>query len=316
MKRINFRATDKDVALIDALKNRLGLTLTAVIRQAVRLLHKKEIDQVKNVLLVVALSVLAASCGGQQRIPPDGGLPPRATPTPFATPTPAPTPVPAITSAQAFSNTNQMWTFVDGFNHHMFIAVSPIACAFGSCGDITVWHYTKDACAGYWNPHTIEQCAVATTLDELYFVLRHDPDGAWRCIGFTYVNHVGVKTKVQINTPPGKAPPYTIVPPSSNVGDPDTSYDAIVLPLASSADLKDFSAINSPPNFSTTWRTDSGAETLGGVVTLVSLQHEGCVTERWNFANGGLIRVVPIVNLGNNGVCLPLPSTFIMERIP
>lgn len=58
MKRINFRATDKDVALIEALKNRLGLTLTAVIRQAVRLLAKKQLT------LTLLLLVLLTGCGG------------------------------------------------------------------------------------------------------------------------------------------------------------------------------------------------------------------------------------------------------------
>lgn len=244
------------------------------------------------------------------KIPIDGG------PVPRPTPTPPPLPPTVITADQVFTNIAQIWNFMDGFGHRMTINVNPIVQAFGSSGDITVWHYTKDSCAGYWNPRTPEQCAVATNLDELYFVLRHDLDGAWRCIGFTYIDYLGRKWKVQILKQAGQAPPYTIIPASSIAGDPDTAYDAIVQQLAFSADLTDFSAINAPPNFSIPWRTDASLEMLNGVNTLVSLQHEGCVTERWNFAPGfGLVRVVPVVNIGNSGGCLTMDPQFTMVRI-
>jgi hypothetical protein len=213
-----------------------------------------------------------------------------------------------INSAEVFSNKPQTWNFADGFGHHMTIAPSPIACAFGSCGDISVWHYTKDSCLGYWANRTPEQCAVAVALDELYFVLRHDPDNAWRCIGFTYLDYLGVKRKVQINTPQGQAPPYTIIPVSSAVGDPNTSYNAIIQTLAFDADLTDFSpAIGT--NFSTTWRTDASADGSD----LISFQHEGCVTERWTFESG-LEQVIPMVGLGNSGACLAMDSRFTMIR--
>lgn len=223
-------------------------------------------------------------------------------------------PVPAtqqsvITSAEVFSNTPQIWNFSDGFGHHMTITPSPIACAFGSCGDISVWHYTKDSCLGYWANHTPEQCAVAVALDELYFVLRHDPDGAWRCIGFTYLDYLGIKRKVQIMQQPGKAAPYTIIPVSSSVSDPDTAYNAIIQTLAFDADLTDFSTPAGGVTFSTTWRTDASAESQ----SLISFQHEGCVTERWAFANG-LEKVLPIVGLGNNGACLTEDSRLTMVR--
>lgn len=267
----------------------------------------------KTILFFAVSLCLFFSCAiAQQHIPPDGGFPPHPTPTPRITPTP--TPAPTITAAQVFSNTAQTWNFVDGFGHHMTIAPSPIACAFGVCADITVWHYTKDSCAGYWNPRTPEQCSVAVNLDELYFVLRHDPDSAWRCIGFTYIDYTGQKWKVQILQQPGQAPPYTIIPVNSSVSDPDTSYGAIVQPLATTASLTDFAAINSGVNFTSPWRTDASAELLGSLTTLVSFQHEGCVTEKWNFGNG-LERAAPIVNLGNGGVCLPLDSRFTMVRI-
>lgn len=222
---------------------------------------------------------------------------------------PAPVAQSAITSAQVFSNTPQTWNFSDGLDHHMTIAVSPIACAFGSCGDISIWHYTKDSCAGYWNPHTPEQCAVAIAVDELYFVLRHDPDGAWRCIGFTYLDYLGIKRKVQISQQPGKAAPYTIIPVSSSVSDSDTAYNALIETLAFDADLTDFSIPVGGSTFSAAWRTDASAD----AGNLISLQHEGCVKERWTFGNG-LETVVPIVNLGNNGACLALDPRFTMVR--
>jgi hypothetical protein len=240
-------------------------------------------------LFFLSLTIFVAGCGGGSFTPPV-------------------TTQAAITSAHVFSNTPQTWNFSDGFGHHMTIAVSQIACAFGSCGDISVWHYTKDSCAGYWNPHTPEQCAVATSLDELYFVLRHDADSAWRCIGFTYLDYLGNKFKVQISQQPGKAAPYTIIPVSSSVSDPDTAYNAMVQSLAFDADLTDFSAPAGGTAFSTTWRTDASAEGS----SLISLQHEGCVTERWTFGNG-LDKVIPLVGIGNAG-CLTLDSKLTMIR--
>lgn len=249
-------------------------------------------------LFFLSLTIFISGCGGVVR--PVGDPVPRPTPV---------TPSSAITSAEVFSNTVQTWNFADGFGHHMTIAASPIACAFGFCGDITVWHYTKDSCAGYWNPRTPEQCAVATSLDELYFVLRHDSDGAWRCIGFTYIDYLSNKTKVQINKQAANAPPYTIIPVSSAVSDPNTAYDAIVQPLAFDADLTDFSAINAGVNFSAAWRTDASAEGT----SLISLQHENCVTEKWTFTNG-LEKVVPVVNIGNGGACVNMDTRFTMVR--
>lgn len=41
-KMINFRKTDADDKIIADLQQKLGLTVAAVIRQALRLLHKKE----------------------------------------------------------------------------------------------------------------------------------------------------------------------------------------------------------------------------------------------------------------------------------
>lgn len=246
----------------------------------------------KYLTLTVLLSLtIISGCGG-------GSM----TPAPVTTQA-------AITSAQVFSNTPQTWNFTDGFGHHMTIAISPVACAFGYCGDITVWHYTKDSCAGYWNTRTPEQCAVATTLDELYFVLRHDADGAWRCIGFTDVDYLGVKRKVQINTPQGQAPPYTIIPVSSAVSDPNTSYNAIIQTLAFDADLADFSPAVGM-NFSTTWRTDASAKNGD----LISDQNEGCVKEYWAYDAKGLRIVIPIVGLGNNGACVSMDPKFTMER--
>lgn len=242
--------------------------------------------------MIVMLFVLAlVGCGG-------GSM----SPAPVATQA-------AITSAQVFSNTAQTWNFADGFGHHMTIAPSPIACAFGSCGDISVWHYTKDSCAGYWNPHTPEQCAVATSLDELYFVLRHDADGAWRCIGFTYIDYLSRKWKVQILAQPGQAPPYTIIPAASNVSDPPTAYSAIVQQLAADADLNNFDAINTGVNLSVAWQTIASANGK----KLRSGQHEGCIIEYWELQDG-LEAVNPNVGLGNNGACVAMDARLTMVR--
>lgn len=258
----------------------------------------------RDFLSMLAMSI-AASGYGQIRLPIDGG------PGPRPTPTPRPSNLIAPLASDVFTNVAQTWNFVDGHGYHMTINVNPIAQAFGSSGDITVWHYTKDNCAGYWNPRTPEQCAVATNLDELYFVLRHDPDGAWRCIGFTYIDYLGQKWKVQILKQATKAPPYTIIPAASNVSDPDTNYDAIVQASSYSASLTDFSPINSPVNFTSPWRTDASSENG----KLISLQHEGCITEKWTFGSTGLERVVPVVNIGNGGSCLPMPPEYTMVRI-
>jgi hypothetical protein len=218
-----------------------------------------------------------------------------------------------------------LWYFQDGYGHTMTIAVSALPCAYGVCdANLVVWHYTKDSCAGYWNPRTPAQCASAKALDELWFVLHHDPDGAWRCIGFNYIDYLAVRWKVQILAPPGMAPPYTIIPVDSFTGDPETGYNAIVTTMASTWDpSSDFSAPTGPVNFSTTWRTDADSEVLAPpqgrswltipLDTLFSDQHEGCVHEHWNFAPGyGLFRVVPIIGLGDDGACLNMDPALTM----
>jgi hypothetical protein len=252
-----------------------------------------------NSAILALLLLVLAGCGGIT--PPVDG----STLQPHA----APTPTPVITASQVFTNTAQTWNFTDSFNHHMTIAPSPIACAFGSCGDITVWHYTKDSCLGYWNNHTPEQCAVATSLDELYFVLRHDPDGAWRCIGLTYLDYLSVKRKIKFSQQPGKALPYTVIPASSGTSDPNTAYDAQIQTLDFNADLTDFSDPVGGMAFSSSWRTDASLESGN----LISLQHEGCITEKWALLNG-LEKVIPVVGLGNNGVCLTMDSGLTMVR--
>lgn len=242
-------------------------------------------------LFFLSLTIFISGCGGGSFTPPV-------------------TTQSAITSAQVFSNIQQTWNFQDGFGHHMKIEVSPIPCAFGSCGDISVWHYTKDSCAGYWGVHTPEQCAASTTLDELYFVLRHDADGAWRSIGSTYIDQTGAKWKVQFFQHPGSAPPYTIIPADSDSGDVETitDYNFALLPFDS--DITDFSPMEGLPNYSTSWRTDTGIDNG----RLISHQHEGCVVEHWEFDTNGLQSVNPIVGQGNQG-CLTEDPKFKMIRV-
>jgi len=45
MKRVPFNANEKDEARLNDLAKKLGITMTAVIREAIRLLHKKEITK-------------------------------------------------------------------------------------------------------------------------------------------------------------------------------------------------------------------------------------------------------------------------------
>lgn len=45
MKRIPFNANEADESRLNDLAKKLGITITAVIREAIRLLHKKEINK-------------------------------------------------------------------------------------------------------------------------------------------------------------------------------------------------------------------------------------------------------------------------------
>lgn len=100
-KQIHFRATDVDVKRLAELMEKLGTTLTAVIREAIRLFHKKEIQNVNKVILVFALCIAASSCGGAQVVmPQDGGIDPNPTPTPTPVVIPTPTPPPTFPPAQ------------------------------------------------------------------------------------------------------------------------------------------------------------------------------------------------------------------------
>ena len=48
MALINFRPNEEDIRILNSLSKSMGLTVAAVIRQAIRLLYKKEIPKEKN----------------------------------------------------------------------------------------------------------------------------------------------------------------------------------------------------------------------------------------------------------------------------
>jgi lysophospholipase L1-like esterase len=84
MKRHSFDANEVDESRLSELKDKLKLTFAAIMRDAIKLLHKKEIQNVSKVLFVVALCIASASCGGQS---------PKMPINPVHVPTPTPTPV-------------------------------------------------------------------------------------------------------------------------------------------------------------------------------------------------------------------------------
>jgi hypothetical protein len=222
----------------------------------------------------------------------------------------------------------QTWQFVDSYNHHLWIDISQVPCAFGHCdANIIVKHYRKDSCAGYWNPRTPEQCAVATHLDELWFVLAEGyqgasgwiHDGAWRCIGFNYIDYLGVTHKIQVINQ-GQAPPYTIVPNVTGVP-PYTYYVLKVNDNFTGNPATDFSPLTSINCCTTPWQTDGefGAFTspfAGTITGLISWQYEGCVAEHWYYKmNVGMVAIYPVVGLGNDGACISLDPGLAMIRV-
>lgn len=236
--------------------------------------------------------------------------------------TPSHAPISQVFSPPA-AGQSAIWSFQDGYQHRMWITVTAVPCAFGICdSNIAVWHFQKDSCAGYWNPRTPAQCAASVTLDELWFVLHRDPDGAWRCIGFTYIDYLGTKRKAQILTPFGAAPPYTIIPANSATSDPPTSYSAVIQILPAGANMEDFTVPSPTSTFSTSWQTIAGVEQikLGSslISALFSRQHEGCVEENWDFTDSGvqpLVSIDPIVGLGDNGACVNMDPLLTMRIV-
>lgn len=223
----------------------------------------------------------------------------------------------------------QTWQFADTYSHHLSITLSQVPCAFGHCdANILVNHYFKDSCAGYWNPRTPAQCAVATHLDELWFVLAEGykgpgttwiHDGAWRCIGFNYIDYLSHVHKVQIVNQ-GQAPPYTIVPSFTGIP-PYTYYVAYVNDTFTGNPATDFTALSGTLCCTTPWLTDGEFGTFTSpfagtnAPTLISWQYEGCVSEHWHYKmNIGLIAIIPTVGLGDGGACISLDPNLAMIR--
>jgi hypothetical protein len=261
------------------------------------------------VLIIVALCVTGC-CGNFKATPEAISGPVGDGAAPHPSPSPTPAPVSTVT-----------WAFQDGNGYHLWIDRSPLDCAFGVCdGKLQLWHFHKDSCPSYWNGRTPAQCAVATHLDELWFVLHHDADGAWRCIGFNYVDYLARAWKVQVLAVPGQAPGYTIIPASATASDPPTSYNAIVK-LDPGGDIAtDFSPLSGSVNFSSSWQTFAGLEQFRSTFTgttnaLMSHQHEGCVDEHWDFVNGEPVFFGPLVGIGDHADCIPLPPSQAMVRI-
>lgn len=62
MKRIEFNANDADMTRLEALKEKNKTSFTALIREAIKLLHEKEITNVLKTLLVVCLCISVIAC--------------------------------------------------------------------------------------------------------------------------------------------------------------------------------------------------------------------------------------------------------------
>lgn len=299
MKRINFLATDHDMARLKALQAKLELTLTDVIRQAVRLLHKKEIDQVKNVLLVVALSVLAVSCGGQPRIP-------VGDPVPRTTPTPPPVAA-AFNSYFNSSMIGQVWLFqnADASCTTTYHVNAPPPSNYYPAGSI-VLNITKSSAACYW--------AYGTDQASVDFVLSPLIDGSFQSKGWVSYFPTVIPNwspwhiyASQVQTPSGALTPYMIVPPPTL-----TASSSIV--METSYNRWDFggqnfnSFVTASPAANVYWKTSFYMQGANAV----SEQWEGtCGHEKWTFsANRGLI-ALEFPN-DTSISCTPLsPSNFI-----
>jgi hypothetical protein len=163
-------------------------------------------------------------------------------------------------------------------------------------------------------------------LDELWFVLAEGyksgamwiHDGAWRCIGFNYVDYLGHKHKVQIINQ-GQAPPYTIVP--NAIGVPPYTYYVALINDNFTGDLgTDFTPLSGTYCCTTAWLTDGEFGTFtsafaGTVNALIAWQYEGCVAEHWYYKmNVGLVGIYPTVGIGDTGSCASLDPGLTMIR--
>lgn len=236
---------------------------------------------------------------------------------------------PAVNPYFNLTMAGQVWQFVDGYNHHLTVTVTQLPCAFGHCDqNILMLRYAKDSCPGYWANRTPTQCAAATNLDELWFVLAEGyqgpsgwiHDGAWRCIGFNYIDYLGHRHKVQIVNQ-GQMAPYTIVPIA--IGVPPYTYYVARVDDNFSGDLAtDFAPLAGTLCCATPWLTDGEFGTFSSSFaginspTLVSWQYEGCVAEHWHFKVGvGMVAIFPVVGLGDGGACISLDPNLTMIRI-
>lgn len=234
---------------------------------------------------------------------------------------------PATNSYFNVSMAGQVWPFTDSYGHHLNISVSQLTCAFGHCDqNILLLRFAKDSCFGYWNPRTVAQCAVAVAQDELWFVLAEGyqgtsgwvHDGAWRCIGFNYIDYLGHKHKVQIINQ-GQMAPYTIVP--SAIGVPPYTYYVALINDAFTGDVEnDFSPLSGTNCCTTPWLTDGEFSTFtsafaGTITALVAWQYEGCVSEHWYYKQGvGLVEIFPTIGLGDGGACVSIDPGLAMVR--
>lgn len=278
MKRHSFDANEVDESRLNELKDKLKLTFAAIMRDAIKLLHKKEIQNVSKVLFVVALCIASASCGGQiPKMP--------INPIHVATPTPTPVPVNTsqapiiITSDQIFKNIAETWTFQNGFGDLSWVDVNPVDA------NHSIWHYHKNATEAYWDGGTPQA--------ELWFYLEKDAAGNWYSTGGIMNAPEGdnpvLMVTYPVNTKPGNARPYLILPAATGF-----SYSTLF------DDIYPIGGTTLKTDVNTVWATASYTEQVSipffTGLAYVSDQTEGtCIREKWYFAPGmGMVKVSPL----------------------
>jgi hypothetical protein len=200
---------------------------------------------------------------------------------PFPMPTPVPGPV--ITSDQIFNNVAETWTFQNGFGDLSWVDVQPVDATH------SIWHYHKNATEAYWGGGTPQA--------ELWFYLEKDSTGAWYSTGGIINAPVGngqgslpvLDVAYPVNTKPGHARPYLILPASTNFNY-TTLFD----------DTYPIGGTTLKTDVNTVWSTASYAEQVTTPIftglAYVSDQREGpCIREKWYFAPGlGMVKVSPL----------------------
>lgn len=236
----------------------------------------------RKVLFVMLICLTATLWSQSPKMPINPIHIPTPTPTPPVSGLPGTVPI-VMSSAQVFSNVAETWTFQNGFGDLSWVDVQPVDATH------SIWHYHKNATEAYWG--------CGTPQAELWFYLEKDAAGNWYSTGGIINAPVGdgqgstpvLNVAYPVNTKPGNARPYLIMPAKTGF-----SYSTLfddTYPIGGTA-LK--------TDVNTVWATASYTEQLSipffTGLAYVSDQWEGpCIREKWYFAAGlGLVKVVPM----------------------